>query len=161
MNILSSIAGGLAGAIAVTLLNEVVKRFDPDAPRLDLLGMNAVSKGFNEANENVPARKDQYKYSLIADLVGNTLFFAMAGKGSSKKALAKGSLLGLTAGLGAVFTPEPLGLDAKQTNRTAKTQLMTVAYYLIGGLVAGAVGKMLVKEQEFTFNPLPGKHTLN
>lgn len=146
MNILASIAGGLAGAVAVTLLNEVIKKFDPEAPRLDLLGMNAVSKGFNEAHEQVPARKDQYKYSLAADLIGNTLFFALAGKGSAKGALTKGSLLGLTGGLGAVLTPKPLGLDANQTNKTSKTQIMTVAYYLIGGLVAGAVGKMLAKK---------------
>ena len=146
MNLVASIVGGLAGAVAVTLLNEMVKRYDPDAPRLDLLGMDAVSKGFNKADEAVPARGDQYKYSLIGDLVGNTLFFAMAGKGNSRKALAKGSLLGLTAGLGAVFTPKPLGLDEEQTNKTTKTQLMTVAYYLIGGMVAGAVGRMIAKQ---------------
>lgn len=148
MKILSSIAGGLAGALAVTLLNEVVKRYDPEAPRLDLLGMSAVSKGFDQANEHIPSRSDQYKYSLIADLIGNTLFFAMAGKGSTRKALSQGSLLGLTAGLGAVFTPKPLGLDASQTNRTTRTQLMTVAYYLIGGIVAGAVSKMVSKERK-------------
>ncbi|HXI01347.1 MAG TPA: hypothetical protein VNI52_13850 [Sphingobacteriaceae bacterium] len=153
MNIIPSVVGGLAGAVAVTLLNEIVKKYDPDAPRLDLLGMSAVTKGFKKADEKVPAKKDQYKYSLVADLVSNTIFFAMAGKGSARKALTKGSLLGLTAGLGAIFAPEPLGLDAKQTNRTKKTQFMTVAYYLIGGLVAGAVGKMLTKEPQIRINP--------
>lgn len=152
MKILSSIAGGLAGALAVTLLNEVVKRYDPEAPRLDLLGMSAISKGFNQTDGQIPNPKDQYKYSLIADLIGNTLFFAMAGKGSGRKSLSKGGLLGLTAGLGAVLTPKHLGLDASQTNKTTKTQLMTVAYYLIGGIVAGAVGKMVLKEQKPRIN---------
>ena len=149
MKILSSLAGGLAGAIAVTLLNEIVKKYDPKAPRLDLLGMNAVSKGFSAADAQTPSRREQYNYSLIGDLVSNTIFFAMAGKGNTKKALAKGSLLGLTAGLGAVVTPDALGLDAEQTNRTTKTQFMTVAYYLIGGLVAGAVSTMLTKQDKF------------
>lgn len=154
MNIISSVAGGLAGAMAVTLLNEVIKKYDPDAPRLDLLGMNAVSKGFEQADKQVPAKKDQYNYSLISDLIGNTLFFAMAGKGSTRKALTKGGMLGLTAGLGAIFAPEPLGFDAKQTNKTTKTRFMTIAYYLVGGLIAGAVGKMLTKEPKLRINPV-------
>jgi hypothetical protein len=153
MNILSSVAGGLAGAVAVTLLNEIVKRYDPEAPRLDLLGMNAVSKGFSHVNQPVPSKKEQYAYSLAADLISNTLFFAMAGKGSTRKALTKGSLLGLTAGLGAIFAPEPMGLNERQTNKTTKTQYMTVAYYLVGGLVAGAVSKMLTKKPALQLGP--------
>ena len=41
--------------------------------------------------------------------------------------------------LGAVFLPGPLGLGTKPSARTPQTAAMTVAWYAIGGLVAGAV----------------------
>ena len=146
MNILSSLAGGLAGALAVTLLNEALKRIDADAPRMDRMGMEAVSKGFRAVHQPVPPEHKLYRYSMLGDLISNTLFFSFTGKGSSRKSLFRGGLLGLSSGMGAVFTPEHLGLDPGHSNRTTRTQFMTVAYYLIGGLVAGAVSKMIEKK---------------
>ncbi len=146
MNILSSLAGGLAGALAVTLLNEALKKIDPDAPRMDRMGMDAVSKGFRAVHKPVPSDHKLYRYGMLGDLVANTLYFSFTGKGSSRKSLFRGGLLGLSSGMGAVFTPEYLGLDPEPSNRTTKTQVMTVAYYLIGGLVAGAVSKMIEKK---------------
>jgi hypothetical protein len=147
MKALSSITGGLAGAIAVTLLHEIIKRYDPDAPRMDHLAMDAMSKGFKKADEPVPGKKDLYKYSLVGDMISNTMFFSMAGgKGGIKKALSKGLILGLTGGFGAVFAPKQLGLKTEGTNKTHKTQVFAVAYYLVGGLVAAAVAKMIDKK---------------
>lgn len=146
MNILSSIAGGFAGAIAITLLNEALKKIDPDAPRMDRMGMNAVSKGYKAFNEPVPSRQKLYNLGMLGDIISNTLFFSFTGKGSSRKSLFRGGLLGLSSGMGAVFTPEHLGLEAEHSNKTTKTQVMTVAYYLIGGLVAGAVSKLVERK---------------
>ncbi|HEY1005761.1 MAG TPA: hypothetical protein VGD92_01230, partial [Sphingobacteriaceae bacterium] len=106
MNILSSLAGGLAGALAVTLLNEALKRIDADAPRMDRMGMEAVSKGFRAVHQPVPPEPALNKYSMLGDLISNTLFFSFTGKGSSRKSLFRGGLLGLSSGMGAVFTPE-------------------------------------------------------
>ncbi|HEY1024828.1 MAG TPA: hypothetical protein VGE26_06650 [Sphingobacteriaceae bacterium] len=146
MNILSSIAGGLAGAVAVTLLNEVLKKYDPEAPRLDRLGMNALSKGLKKTDHAVPDQDKLYNYSLLGDLLTNTLYFSFAGKGSQRKSLFRGGLLGLSSGMGAVFAPGYLNLNDDATNKTTKTQLMTVGYYLLGGMVAGAVGKLVEKK---------------
>jgi hypothetical protein len=150
MNILSSLAGGLAGAVAVTLLNEALKRIDTDAPRMDKMGMEAVSKGFRAMDRPVPRPEKLYKYSLLGDLISNTLYFSFTGKGSSRKSLFRGGLLGLSSGMGAVFTPGHLGLNEGHSNRTTKTQFMTVAYYLVGGLVAGAVSKLIEKKSAKT-----------
>ena len=147
MKVLSSIAGGLAAAIAVNLLHEIIKRYDPDAPRLDHMAMDAMSKGFKIADESVPAKKNLYKYSLVGDMISNTMFFSMAGgKGGVKKALSKGLIIGLTGGFGAVFGPKPLGLKSEATNKTHRTQVIAVAYYLVGGLVAAGVAKMIDKK---------------
>ncbi|WP_026897360.1 hypothetical protein [Daejeonella oryzae] len=147
MKLLSSLTGGLAGAIAVTLLHEIIKKYDPEAPRMDQMAMSAISTGFKKADQPVPDKKELYKYSLVGDLISNTMLFSLAGgKGGVKKALSKGLILGLTGGFSAVFAPKPLGLKAEATNKTHKTQVMSVAYYLVGGLVAGAVAKMVEKK---------------
>lgn len=148
MKILSSLAGGLAGAIAVTLLNEVLKKIDSEAPRMDRMGMEAISKGYQAMDEPLPTKEKLYYYSLLGDIISNTLYFSFTGKGSSRKSLLRGGLLGLSSGMGAVFTPQHVGLNEHHTNKSSKTQAMTVAYYLIGGLVAGAVSKLIEKKSE-------------
>jgi hypothetical protein len=63
----------------------------------------------------------------------------LAGVGDPDGAVTRGLLLGLTAGLGAVFLPGPLGLGTGPSRRTPRTAVMTVAWYALGGLVAAAV----------------------
>ena len=65
--------------------------------------------------------------------------------GSGRHALARGLALGSLAGVGSVLLPGPLGLGEAPTNRTPQTQAMTVAWYTLGGLVAGAVGRAVRK----------------
>jgi hypothetical protein len=57
-------------------------------------------------------------------------------------------VLGLTAGLGAVLLPKPMGLNPKHSNRTVETQIMTVSLYVIGGIVAAGVMKLLDKKKK-------------
>ena len=40
----AAIAGGLAGACIIASLHEGFKRWTPDAPRMDLLDMEAIKK---------------------------------------------------------------------------------------------------------------------
>jgi hypothetical protein len=136
---LKSTIGGFAGACALTLINEVVARVDKKAPRLDLLGMNAVAKFFKGPNSAPPLVKTLLPMAVVGDLVSNTLYYALADGKSKNNTLLKGALLGLGAGLGAVAFPKPMGLDPTPTNKSPRTQALTVAWYTIGGLVAAAV----------------------
>jgi hypothetical protein len=56
---------------------------------------------------------------------------------------ALGTLLGAAGGVGAVLLPERLGLGRHPVRRTARTGLMTVAWYTAGGAIAGAVYQRL------------------
>jgi hypothetical protein len=136
---LSSAIGGLAGACALTLINQLVSKVDKQAPRLDLLGMNAVAKFFKGPKAAPALVQKLLPMSLAGDLVSNTLYYALASGKTNDQTLLKGLALGLGAGLGAVALPKPLGLDASTTNLTRKTQAMTIAWYVIGGLVAAAI----------------------
>jgi hypothetical protein len=136
---LTSALGGLAGACALTLINQAIAKIDKKAPRLDLLGMNAVAK-FVKSPKSAPLVVQKLlPMSVAGDLVSNSLYYSMASAGSKNKTLVRGLLLGLGAGLGAVALPKPMGLDESTTNLTTRTQVMTIAWYIIGGVVAAAV----------------------
>lgn len=137
----STILSGLAGAAVLTLVHELVKKQDTKAPRMDLLGMMALSKIFRGAGKTPPPKDKLYVYTLIGDLLSNALYYSLAGVGKPKKIWQKEIGLGLAAGLGALLLPKPLHLNEEYSNRTPRTQAMTVAYYLIGALVAAALMK--------------------
>ncbi|PRY06058.1 hypothetical protein CLV24_12840 [Pontibacter ummariensis] len=144
--VIKALAGGLAGACAVTLVHETVRRFTPNAPRMDILGMRSIAKLMREADEQPPSDRDElHTWALVGDVLSNSLYYSLAGTG--KDAWWKGSVLGAAAGAGAVFLPGPLGLGEEPSNKTTETQAMAVAYYLLGGLVAAAVGYALGDEE--------------
>ena len=143
MKPLTALGGGLAGACAVTLLHETVRRIVPESPRLDLLGMAAIRKGLRAADSSTPDEDKLFTWALAGDIVSNCLYFSMAGVGKEKDLWLKSSLLGLAAGVGAVVLPEPLGLSSKHTNKTISTKLMTIGLYVAGALVTTGVMKLL------------------
>src|SRR5947209_6066168 len=133
---LKALGSGLVGACALTLIHETARRFVDDAPRMDVLGMRALSKAAHAVDVSPPV--PLHEAALVGEVVSNSLYYSLVGAGSRSDALRNGALLGLAAGLGAVFLPEPLGLGRQPTEDSPQTQLMTVAWYTIGGLAAGA-----------------------
>lgn len=137
--ILQSLASGLAGATVLTALHETARQFIDDAPRADILGERAIKKGMKKADLEPPADDELYYWTLGGDLVSNALYYSLVGLAKPKHALLAGTALGLAAGVGAVGLPGPLGLGTAPTNRTEATKIMTIGWYLVGGLVtAGA-----------------------
>lgn len=151
MKLSTALAGGLAGACALTLLHETARRLSPEAPRMDLLGMDALSRLLGSLGIESPEEDKLFTLTMTGDLIGNALYYSLAGVGKKKNVWAKGILLGLGAGLGAVLLPKPLGLDEKTSNRTANTKAMTVTWYLAGGMVASAVMTLMNKKKQFVF----------
>lgn len=148
MKATTALAGGLAGATAITLIHESMKAVVPEAPRMDRLGMQAISKGLRKANKKVPEENTLFTMAMAGDLISNALYYSAAGIGSEKNIWVRSSVLGLAAGLGAVLLPEPLGLSKRHSSRTTTTKLMTVGLYVAGSLVTTAVIKLLNKKRE-------------
>ena len=139
MRLLSSLAGGFAGAVAVTLLNEIIRRYDKEAPRIDLLGQEVMAEGHQAMGDDVPAQPRLYKEALATDLLSNTIYFSIAGA-NDKQPEVQGGIQGVLAGISAVYAPGLTNaLNAKHTGETDKRKILTTAYYFIGGLVAGKV----------------------
>ncbi|MBD0368349.1 MAG: hypothetical protein ICV51_09305 [Flavisolibacter sp.] len=140
-----ALEGGLAGALALTLLHEVFRKIDPKAPRMDLLGMNAISKTLRKAGISPPPRTKLFYITMAGDIISNALYYSMAIRGRKKMDIVRGLLLGSGAGLGALLLPKPLQLNKAYTNRTTKTKVLTIALYIIGGVVAASVASYLEK----------------
>ena len=147
MKLISALAGGLAGAIAMTLVHETLRKIDKDAPRLDLLGMEALEKEMEAVNVEPPSANKLFMGAMTGDIAGNSLYYSLAGLGKGETDL-KGVALGVAAGLGAIYLPSKLGLSSSHSTRTDKTKALTTLYYAIGGFVASQVMKLIDKEFE-------------
>jgi hypothetical protein len=143
MKATTALAGGLAGAATITLLHESIKKVVPEAPRMDRLGMQAISKGLKKAGKNVPNEDALYAITMAGDIISNALYYSAAAIGSEKNIWVRSSILGLAAGLGAVLLPKHIGLNNRNSDRTIATQVMTVGLYVTGALVTTAVIKLL------------------
>jgi len=148
MRLLPSILGGLAGAVAVTLIHEVLKRTDDQAPRMDKLGMEAIADGMEEMDQPVPDTRTLGTMAFIGEILANTAYYSLTGIGRRSAAEKKGSILGIIAGLGSIFLPKPMGLNEKHSNKSAKTRLMAMGLYFLGGYIASKVTKALDEEAE-------------
>lgn len=136
MNAMTAGAAGAAGALTTNLLHELTRRAVPNAPRIDLLGMQAFSKSCNLAGAQAPRGRALYRATLASDLVSNGVYFAGVGF-APKTPVVAGLLLGIGAGVGAVALPAPMGLSSAPTARTATTALLTILLYTAGGVAAG------------------------
>ena len=142
MRLLPSLAAGFTGAVALTLLHETMRHLRPhDAPRMDVLGERGLRKLLGLADAPQPDEATAYAATMAGDILSNGLYYTLVGSG--KHSLRRGVLLGVAAGVGGVLLPGPLGLGEAPSNRTPQTQAMTVAWYTLGGLVAGAVAQAL------------------
>ncbi|QHW00941.1 hypothetical protein [Spirosoma endbachense] len=137
-----SLGSGFAGAVALNVLHETIRQFVPNAPRADILGMRSLAKVIQAIGEQPPKENKLYGMAILGDVISNSLYYSLVGI-NKKQSLLTGAALGTLAGVGAVTLPGPIGLGEKPTNRTTATAMMTIGWYLFGGLVAGAVFKRL------------------
>ena len=149
MKLINSLIGGFVGAIALNILHETVKQYYEKAPRIDLLGEEALEKSLDAVGIDPPEGKNLYLATLAGDVISNGLYYSAIGFGSTKNIYIKGAVAGLAAGVGALQLPEPMGLDDLPVTYSKPTKALTVSWYLFGGLVASAVIKGLDSKRKF------------
>jgi hypothetical protein len=132
---ITSIVGGLAGAVALNIIHQTVKSFDHDAPRVDLVGEEALTKGMESMGLTPPAGNALFAATLAGDIISNALYYSTIGFGKKKYLLLRGTAIGIAAGIGALKLTEPIGLSDAPITRADKTKVMTVAWYTIGGIL--------------------------
>ena len=145
--ITSSLLAGLAGATALTAVHQLARRYVPNAPRMDVLGKRALNRLSSGQTAALPP-EDLERITLAGDLVANSAFYALVGAGTARQAWPRGVALGLAAGAGALLLPERLGLGPAPHSQSGANQIMTVAWYLIGGLAAATALQALRSHSE-------------
>jgi hypothetical protein len=142
---LRTLASGVAGAVALNLVHETARRTIPHAPRMDVIGRRGIAKTAYALGAEPPHGNRLQAAALAGDLVSNSLYYSLIGLGSDRRRATwrRGLLLGLAAGLGAVFLPPVMGLGRQPGHRGGFTHLLTVAWYTIGGLAAAATLRAL------------------
>ncbi len=145
MNGITNIAGGLAGAVALNILHESIKHLDHNAPRVDLVGEEALTKIAKGVGVQPLQGNALYAATLAGDILSNALYYSLIGMGKKKHLLLRGAGYGLVAGAGALTLTKPMGLSDAPVTRTDKTKILTVAWYLFGGLVTALTIKELRK----------------
>jgi len=144
MKWIKNMTAGLIGSVALNILHEIVRKNVRNAPQINLLGEEVVNKTLSQVGTPIVDAEDLHRVTLEADLIANATYYSMIG-GSGKYIWPKAVALGLSAGIGAIQLPEPLGLDSRPVARTTQTKVLTVGYYLFGALVTATVLKTLFK----------------
>lgn len=144
MRLFSAVLSGLIGATTLTVLNEAARRVVPHAPRIEVLGMRAVSRVVRGVDQPAPDYDRLFQWALAGDLISNTAYYSLVSLGRPQRPWLRALLLGLGAGVGAVVVPRPAGLGTQPRARFPITQLLTVAWYLIGALATAAAARRLI-----------------
>jgi hypothetical protein len=141
MGKVKNLVAGFCGAIALNILHENLRKRDDEAPEINLLGEEALAKILGKFNVRISNKQNLYQATLASDIFSNSIYYSLIGSDNNKMIWPKAIVLGLSAGIGALKLPQPLGLDRTPVTKTNKIKVLTVAYYLFGALVTGLILK--------------------
>ena len=139
----AAFAAGICGAVALTAVHQLARRVTDEAPRMDILGERAIARTIEAAGGVVPDEPSLNRWALAGDLLVNSAFYSLVACGRDPHLWRRGMVMGLAAGVGALVLPRRLGLGDAPASDHLGNQMMTVAWYLIGGMAAAAAGRGL------------------
>ncbi|CAD7798343.1 hypothetical protein CHRY9390_00322 [Chryseobacterium aquaeductus] len=122
------ILAGFAGAIALNILHETIRKNFDNVPEINKLGEEALLKMTDNTPINITGENNLYAATLVGDIVSNGMYYATT---ATKSNLTSG----LLAGVGAIVLPKKMGLNENPVASNNKKKIMTVGYYVFGALV--------------------------
>ena len=131
-----ALVSGAVGSVVLTALHETARRRLSYAPRMDLVGMRALRQWIPGLAHERPRSTRLRRIALAGDFVTNAVYYSGIAGRSSGETYTRAAAMGLAAGLGAVFLPQPLGLGAPPDSERRANQVMTVAWYVAGSMAA-------------------------
>jgi hypothetical protein len=139
----NALISGATGAVALTAVHQAARAISDSAPRMDVVGMRALARGANAAGSEAPkTHAGLYGATLAGDLIANSVYYSLA------TTYTRGTVLGLLAGIGALVLPERMGLGVPPKSELLSNRVMTVAWYLVGGLAAAATAQCLSSRRD-------------
>lgn len=138
---------GLGGAVALNALHETVRQTEPKAPHVQKLGERSIQKITKAMDVPTPTGNVLYATAMAGNLTANMLYYSLIGTAKAEAVWALGAALGALAGTGAVTLAGPLGLGDAPVRRTATTAVLTVAWYVVGGLATTSIFSWLNRQK--------------
>ena len=138
-----ALAAGTVGAAALTSIHQLARALSDDAPRMDVVGSRAIVRGIEAAGGTVPSIETVDRMALAGDLLCNSAYYSLIACGRRAHVWPRAVALGLAAGIGGILLPRRLGLGDPPHSHRRSTQVMTVAWYLLGALATAAAAKPL------------------
>jgi hypothetical protein len=160
------IEGGIAGATTLTLLEKALQDVDTKTPRLKLLNKPGIIKRLRKQSKKKGSKK--IFVQVAKELLTAGTYYGIVRLGSKKNALLRGALLGAATGLGVVIAENKKDKKSNKTHikkvdhtgtepssetdkfkfwiKNNRDEILTVALYAAGGILAGATIKKLNKK---------------
>ena len=139
----TALIAGACGAVALTAVHQLARRITDDAPRMDAVGERAIARTVQAAGGTPPTEPALYRWALAGDLVANSAYYSLVACGRDAHMWRRAVAMGLAAGAGALVLPRRIGLGDPPRSHHLPNQIMTVAWYVIGGLAAACAGRAL------------------
>ena len=98
--------------------------------------MQLATVAFNKIGIGSPRGLPLKILALVGSLVSNSMFYGLVGLGRPRTAWLRGGALGLAMGVGALSLPAAFGAGEKATRRTPTAKAATLAWYVVGGILA-------------------------
>ena len=146
-NLAKAFFSGTVGAVVLTLIHKTARRRVPRAPRMDIVGMRAVDRAMDGMGMHLLKRPQLRRAALAGDLIGNSLYYSAIPAATPGATWRRGLFLGALAGVGALALPERVGLGAPPDSGRPGNQLMTVAWYVLGGLATAAAANAYARSR--------------
>jgi hypothetical protein len=140
MMLTKRLGAGLAGSVALTLINELGHRVASESPRLDVLGMRAIVRGVRATGREPPRGRAVPLAALAGDLVLNALNYGLAAGNRPARPVVAGFLAGVAA---ALIGPR-LGMNDRTGYHWGR-RLMMVGFYTGAGVAAAAAAHRLAR----------------
>jgi hypothetical protein len=135
---------GSIGAAVLTAIHQIGCFLRPDiAPRMDVVGMRALARGYRTAGVPSPDEHLLYRQTLAGDLIANAAYYSAIPGRSSAVTWSRAAMLGLAAGVGAYVLPSRLHLGTPPNSQHLSNAVMTVGWYLAGALATAACAEAL------------------
>lgn len=145
---IKALISGLIGAAILNLTHESVRQFSDRAPRVDLLGQQAIAESYRYFGAEPPKENQLYAMAMAGDLTSNALYYSLAATGGARNAVLTGTILGVAAGVGAVYLPDKMGLRSRYAAKTPERAAMTIVYYTLGGIAAGIAYNLIAENDD-------------
>lgn len=138
MSKVAALIGGIAGALVIKGIHELVKKIDSDVPHFESMDLDTPQKNnFLSGDSDTPPKF--FSGGITGDIFNNAIHSSISGL-SDHSTDVKTGLLGVASGIGAIYIPEVLGLNKEHHGASEKKhEALRAIYGLAGVFIAGKV----------------------